>query len=134
MAKKVYLAVPLIANRDLKRSRQIAQILTSLEYDVISRWVLEMDPGYNLSPMEVFERDMIGVRECDVLVAEVSRGSHGVGMEILLAHILGKEVVCIYRKGRKVSRMIMGLPNAAFMEYTSEGDMRRELRKVLASL
>ena len=48
------------------------------------------------------------VAECDVLLAEVSTPSHGVGYEIGYALSVGKRVLCLYHKGRKVSKMILG--------------------------
>ena len=134
MNEKVYLAVPIIANRDPEKAYNIGQILTALGYSVISKWVIQTDPGYSMSPRQVFERDANGVKESDILLAEVSEGSHGVGMEIMLAHIHNKKIICIYRKGRNVSRMLMGLPNAIFLEYTSQEDMDEKLRKIFAKV
>lgn len=60
------------------------------------------------SPQEVYQRDVAWVNQCDALIAEVSTPSHGVGYEIALALALGKPVLCLYRSGRKVSKMITG--------------------------
>lgn len=60
------------------------------------------------SPQEVYQRDVAWVNQCDALIAEVSTPSHGVGYEIALALTLGKPVLCLYRSGRKVSKMITG--------------------------
>jgi 2'-deoxynucleoside 5'-phosphate N-hydrolase len=57
---------------------------------------------------EVYRRDSDWVKACDALVAEVSTPSHGVGYEIALALALGKPVLCLYRSGCKVSKMITG--------------------------
>ena len=64
-----------------------------------------------ISPEEVYERDIRWISECDFLLAEVSTPSHGVGYEIGYALGLGKRVLCLYRKGRKVSKMILGNPH-----------------------
>jgi 2'-deoxynucleoside 5'-phosphate N-hydrolase len=60
---------------------------------------------------EIYRRDVDWVTGCDVLVAEVSTPSHGVGYEIALAESLGKPVFCCYRKGARVSKMILGNPS-----------------------
>lgn len=60
------------------------------------------------SAAEVYRRDVAWVRGCDVLVAEVSTPSHGVGYEIALALALGKPVLCCYQRGRRVSKMLLG--------------------------
>jgi len=61
-----------------------------------------------VDPREVYLRDVNWVKNCDVLIAEVSTPSHGVGYEIALALSLGKPVFCCYQAGRKVSKMILG--------------------------
>jgi nucleoside 2-deoxyribosyltransferase len=61
-----------------------------------------------VSPEEVYQRDMAWVEGCDALVAEVSTPSHGVGYEIAAALMLGKPVLCCYQQGRRVSKMITG--------------------------
>ena len=62
-------------------------------------------------PEEVYARDVGWITGCDCLVAEVSTPSHGVGYEIGYALSLGKKVLCLYRQGRKVSKMILGNPD-----------------------
>ena len=64
-----------------------------------------------VSPQDVYTRDVRWITECDLLLAEVSTPSHGVGYEIGYALSLGKRVLCLYRKGRKVSKMILGNPH-----------------------
>jgi nucleoside 2-deoxyribosyltransferase len=64
------------------------------------------------TPADVYARDVTWIEECDLLVAEVSTPSHGVGYEIGYALSLGKRVLCLYRKESKVSKMILGNPHA----------------------
>ena len=52
-----------------------------------------------ISPREVYERDIAWVKEAEVLIAEVSTPSHGVGYEIAFALNLGKPVLCLYQQG-----------------------------------
>ncbi len=66
-----------------------------------------------LTPLNVYERDVRWIRECDALIAEVGVPSHGVGYEIGYALNLGKPVLCIYQKSRRVSKMITGNPDPA---------------------
>jgi len=62
----------------------------------------QVDPG------EVFERDTAWIRGCQALVAEVSTPSHGVGYEVAYALSLGKPVLCVYREGQPLSKMLSG--------------------------
>lgn len=60
---------------------------------------------------DVYARDTAWIRGCDLLLAEVSTPSHGVGYEIGYALSLHKPVLCLYRQGTKVSKMILGNPH-----------------------
>lgn len=127
MSVKIYFAVPLIANRDLEKARQIAGILEKLGCEIISKWVLDssLSPAY--TARSIYERDTSWVNNCELIVAEVSKPSHGVGMEIMLAHTLGKKVICIYEKNTTLSNLIRGMPGAVLVEYSSFSDLEEKL-------
>jgi len=59
-------------------------------------------------PGEIYERDTAWIRACQALVAEVSTPSHGVGYEVAYALNLNKPVLCVYREGQPVSKMLTG--------------------------
>jgi nucleoside 2-deoxyribosyltransferase len=65
-----------------------------------------------INPREVYDRDVAWIRGCDMLIAEVSIPSHGVGYEIGFALGEGKPVLCLYQEGRRVSKMITGNPHS----------------------
>jgi nucleoside 2-deoxyribosyltransferase len=131
LAESIYLAVPLIGDRDMESARKLAEIIERLGHEVVSRWVIASDPGWGMNPDAVYRRDAQGVRECDGLVAEVSTPSHGVGMEIMLAHMLGKKVICACKKGAKLSRLLQGMPGIVIIEYGSFEEMEAKLRSQL---
>ena len=64
-----------------------------------------------IDPREVYERDVAWIRGAQILIAEVSAPSHGVGYEVAFALGLGKPVFCLYDEGRSVSKMITGNPD-----------------------
>jgi 2'-deoxynucleoside 5'-phosphate N-hydrolase len=70
-----------------------------------------MEQERRLSPQDVYQRDVNWIKDCDVLIAEVSVPSHGVGYEIGFALNGGKPVLCLYQQGRNLSKMISGNPN-----------------------
>jgi len=72
------------------------------------------------SPEDVYARDVRWITECDFLLAEVSTPSHGVGYEIGYALAMGKRVLCLYHKGRKVSKMILGNPHPQLTVHAYE--------------
>ena len=73
----------------------------------------------------VFDRDVAWIDECDAMVAEVSTASLGVGYEYGYALRRGKPVLCIYRAGRRMSKMILGnpAPNLTVATYQSEVEL-----------
>jgi nucleoside 2-deoxyribosyltransferase len=86
-----------------------------------------------IDPHEVYSRDVTWIRECDVLIAEVSAPSHGVGYEIGFALGNGKPVLALYQEGRKVSKMISGNPDPrlAVKIYQKPEDAIQSVRKFL---
>jgi 2'-deoxynucleoside 5'-phosphate N-hydrolase len=77
-----------------------------------------------VDPIDVFERDYEWVNNCDVLIAEVSTPSHGVGYEVALALEMAKPVLCLHKQGVRVSKMITGntKPTIQVTCYKAEGD------------
>jgi nucleoside 2-deoxyribosyltransferase len=88
------------------------------------------------TPEEVYARDVGWIKGCDLLVAEVSTPSHGVGYEIAFALSLNKKVLCLHRQGGKVSKMILGNPHPQLTihPYTSIDQAVHLLNTFLASL
>jgi nucleoside 2-deoxyribosyltransferase len=66
--------------------------------------------GEDKSHEYIYQRDMDWLRSANVLVADISTPSVGVGYEIGLAETLGKKVLCLYREGstKPISGMING--------------------------
>lgn len=132
---KVYLAAPMRGERMEGRIYEmIAQILERLNCKVITPHVLDEEGKIerDVSDEEIFERDMRLIEECDVLIAEVSTPSTGVGIEIQRALSNGKHVVCLYlpEAKRRVSALVIGNPQIIKMEYTLE-NLENKLKNVI---
>jgi len=95
---------------------------------------LEAEKG--LPPREVFERDSNWVKECEAMIAEVSTPSLGVGYEYGLAVQLGKPVLCVYRSGVRLSKMISGnpAPNLTVVAYANVVELDGIVAAFLAGL
>ena len=69
---------------------------------------------------EIYNRDMEWLKSADMMIAEVTTPSLGVGYELGIAEKLNIPVLCLYKphKGKRLSAMISG--NAIFTcrEYT----------------
>ena len=86
--------------------------------------------------VEIFERDMVWLRGCDAVVAEVSSPSHGVGYEVAYGLNLGKPVLCLYQRGKRVSKIITGntTPGLVRCEYSNLDEALAFLRQFLQEL
>jgi len=75
----------------------------------------------------IYNRDMSWLEESDVLVAEVTTPSLGVGYEISKAESMDKKMLCLYRKqqGKRLSAMINGSPNIEIGEYQTLDDAKK---------
>lgn len=89
-----------------------------------------------VDPQEVYARDVNWIAGCQALVAEVSTPSHGVGYEIAYALHLGIPVLCCYRQGRRVSKMILGNthPNLRVVAYEQPIEIQPILTEFLTSI
>jgi len=89
-----------------------------------------------VDPHEVYGRDVTWIREARALVAEVSVPSHGVGYEIGFALNEGKPVLCLFKEGRKVSKMISGNPHPQLQVrvYRDSAQAIELMRKFLGEL
>ena len=91
--------------------------------------------GENAPDRDIHDRDIAWLRDADVLVAEVTVPSLGVGYEIGRSVQWGKRIVCLYRpgEGRKLSGMIAGCPSFTVHEYSGIDELPpifdRELKR-----
>ena len=114
----IYFACSITGGREFETTYQeIVAALTADGHEIPTSHLADSDVMENeriLAPKDVYERDTKWIKNCDVLVAEVSVPSHGVGYEISFALNIGKPVLCLYHRERRVSKMITGNPNPAF--------------------
>lgn len=64
----------------------------------------------SVSPRDVYQRDIGWIEQSDAMVAEVSTPSLGVGYEVGYALHIAQPVLCLYRRGLFISKMITGNP------------------------
>lgn len=75
-------------------------------------------------------RDII--KTCDVMVAEVSFPATGLGIELGWANSSKCPIICIYKKGSKISGSLKVICDK-FIEYTDKKDLVDKLDKSLES-
>lgn len=81
----------------------------------------------------IFSRDMKWVEEADIVVAEVSTPSLGVGYEIGQAESLNKKIICLYRQqeGKRLSAMISGNKKLKICIYSNIEDIKKIFKENL---
>ena len=100
-----------------------------LDKHVANPNVFELEKDLTLE--ERYTRDIKWIKECDILVAEVSTPSLGVGYEISYAEYLGKRIICVYDKNIKISAMIGGNKYLELIEYSDINDLLTKLENKL---
>jgi 2'-deoxynucleoside 5'-phosphate N-hydrolase len=127
---KIYLACTVRGDRGgVEAGRAIAARLQALGHDVLTTHLLADDVDTaesQLTEHQVFGRDIDWLSSCDVLVAEASGSSYGVGFEV--GYVLGRaaqtgqRVVLLYNRARRhaISRLITGNRDAACATFGYE--------------
>jgi len=123
---------------DVGHYRRIVDALVADGHHVLAGAVASEDVtahGEALDPCAIFTRDLAWIEEADVLVAEVSVPSTGVGYEIAAARYrFGRPVICLYRAGhtKRCSAMVAGDAGVELIEYDDAEEMLERLRSALA--
>ncbi len=126
---KIYFAGSIVGGRENAQIyAQIVEYLLAKGHEVPSAHVARPDVLHwekKNPPSLVYERDIGWVRESEVMIAEVSTPSMGVGYEIATALHLGKPVLCLYRQDSTVSKMILGNtePNIGVKAYNTPEEL-----------
>jgi nucleoside 2-deoxyribosyltransferase len=139
VAMNIYFACSITGGRADERVYQ--QIVASLQADghevptalLATSDVIQLE--VIVDPIDVYTRDTNWINACDLLIAEVSTPSHGVGYEIAFALKQNKPVLCLHRKGRTVSKMITGNrdPHLTVLDYANESELIEKLQGYLGN-
>lgn len=90
----------------------------------------------HLTKKEVYDRDISWLTESDVVVAEVSTPSLGVGYEVCKAEELNKPTLCLFRSidGRSISAMIGGAPKVKVVQYNDKSELPQIFKDFFATI
>ena len=137
---KIYLSAAIRGGRSLQANYQaINEYLqenghTVLTHHVASANVTEIEE--TMSDKEIYTQDIDWIDECDVLIAEVSIPSLGVGYEIAYTLGFDKPVLGLYEENRVISAMIAGNTSEklTLRSYESIPKLFLHIRTFLSSL
>jgi nucleoside 2-deoxyribosyltransferase len=110
---KVYFACSIRGGGDTSNYITILDAIKKAGGDVLSEIFVHDAIHLGGSPLpadQIFKRDIGMIQEADLVIAEVSNPSLGVGYELAYAQNLGRPILCLYNKesGGNLSAMISG--------------------------
>jgi nucleoside 2-deoxyribosyltransferase len=135
----IYFAGAITGGRaDVAHYRRIVSALEEDGHRVLAGAVASEtigDSGEALDACAIFDRDVGWIAEADVLVAEVSMPSTGVGYEIATARYRDRiPVICLYRAEftKRCTAMVAGDRGVELIAYEDASEMIDRLRSALA--
>lgn len=136
MNKRVYFAGSIRGGRgDAELYRRMIALISETD-TVLTEHVGDL----SLSALEgetdhdraIYEQDTAWIRECDLLIAECTNPSLGVGYELAYAESLKKPCFVFYDRTRgNLSAMIKGDPFYTVFAYEKEEEIFKRLREIL---
>lgn len=136
MVKKIYFAASIRGGRsDQKIYAEIIEELKKFGLVLSEHFGNPnlTDSGEELASTDIRNRDKDWVREADIIIAEVTTPSLGVGMELGWAEEWGKKVICFYREQdeRRLSALVDGSPNFDLFRYKDISELKEVLIREL---
>ena len=135
MDKKIYFAGSIRGGRqDAALYRKV--IAAIQETDIV---LTEHVGDLSLSLVEsqgdraIYEQDTAWLRACDLVIAECTQPSLGVGYELAYAERYAKPVHIFYRKDGNLSAMLTGDKYFQLHPYEREDELLVEVKKVLGN-
>lgn len=86
----------------------------------------------DMTDSDIYRKDTAWLRECDMVIAECTNASLGVGYEMAFAESLSKHVHIFYDSRRtRLSAMLAGDPYFHIHPYSDEAELFRRLTDIL---
>jgi len=136
---KIYFAGSIRGGRDdAKLYNQIIEYLKSFG-KVLTEHVGDMKlsmSGESSHNKYIHDRDINWIDECDIVIAEVSTPSLGVGYEIRDALNKNKKILCLFNpnSSKMLSAMIAGSSEIVNKNYTDLEEAKKAIGKFMKSL
>lgn len=86
----------------------------------------------NMTNEEIYSRDIAMINDSDIVIADVTVPSLGVGYEIAYAEKINKKIYCLYHQveDKMVSAMIAGNPNCEIFIYKDKEEIRDIVKNI----
>ncbi len=122
---KAYITCPVSHTKE--RLNFLPEIKKIVDEKDINSFVFEI--GGN--PTEIFNRDYEQLKSSDLIIADVSETSHGVGIEIGMSYCLNLKRIFLLEKSKCVTKLAQGMPNTIIIEYENLKDLKKKLTSAL---
>lgn len=130
---KIYFAGSIRGGRqDAELYRKVIAILKE-KHQVLTEHVgdLSLSTVEDKGDKAIYEQDTAWLRECDVVVAECTQVSLGVGYELAYAEAYGKEVHIFYRPQKtQLSAMLAGNERFHIHRYADEAEILALMKRI----
>jgi nucleoside 2-deoxyribosyltransferase len=126
---KIYFCGSIRGGRELARVYQEIIDVLKDKGEVLTEHVGDKEElskkDLHLSDRQIHDRDLQWIRESDVMVAEVTIPSLGVGYEIGRALEMGLPIICLFNANsqKKLSAMIGGSDGVEMHSYTHSAEL-----------
>lgn len=132
---KVYFACSIRGGGDTSLYQEIVNAIKCAGGDVLSEVFVHDAINYGGSPLpsdQIYERDIQMIHDSDVMIAEVTNPSLGVGYELAYAEKLRKPILCLFNttSPKKLSAMVAG-NSYNTIEYTHPDDITGTVREFM---
>lgn len=122
---KVYFACSVRGGGDTSNYLALLETIKDAGGEVLSEIFVNDAIQLGGSPLpepEVYARDISMIQEADVVIAEVTNPSLGVGYELGYAEKLNKPILCLFDgdSGGKLSAMVRGNPYNIIATYSED--------------
>lgn len=128
---KIYLAFSIRGGkRDENLIKEVYEFLTKKGHIVTTEF--NIIPKYSkkiYTDRDIFERDITALESSNVLLADVSSPSLGVGYEIAYAICKNIKVLAFVKEGINLSAMINGNPKVNLIKFKDLSDLKNKLEE-----
>jgi hypothetical protein len=121
---KIYLAHSISYDFLNELYNPIKNSALSQEHD----FVFPHDKNNKLFPSKEFFKN-----NCDLVIAEGSHPSTGMGIELGWANMLNLPIICVYKKGSKVSNSLKAVTDT-FLEYANADELVAKIAEVISKI
>lgn len=131
---KIYFAGAIRGGRE--KVNDYAKIVDLLENygEVLTKHVADINlssKGEDMTPTEIYERDVNWLEESDILFAEITTPSLGIGYELAYAENKNKKIICMYEGNKNISAMIRGNKNFIQIPYKNIDELLSEIKEFM---